>query len=174
MSDMCELPDRDLQHHRTPRLADMSKAVSYQQPNLHLRMLLLHLRMESCPGLRLPVFGEVEDNTERQDLAYVPVKTENMSSQPLRSGFVSYTPLQQRPGFTLPRSWRDSGRRAKSDSFCQRTIESSANTSHTLRQKKSLNVDSPSFTPTILARNNVISQQAASAAPFTPRGLGSR
>jgi hypothetical protein len=41
-------------------------------------------------------------------------------------------------------------------------------------QKKSLNVDSPSFTPTSLARSTTISSQAANAAPFTPRGIASR
>ena len=42
--------------------------------------------------------------------------------------------------------------------------------------KRSLNVDSPSFTPTGLTvpgKGATISAQAASAAPFTPRGLDS-
>lgn len=42
--------------------------------------------------------------------------------------------------------------------------------------KKSLNVDSPSFTPATLSvpgRSAAISSQAAAAAPFTPRGIAS-
>lgn len=42
--------------------------------------------------------------------------------------------------------------------------------------KKSLNVDSPSFTPATLSvpgRSAIISSQAAAAAPFTPRGIAS-
>lgn len=44
------------------------------------------------------------------------------------------------------------------------------------RLKKSLNVDSPSFTPSTLAvpsKTSSISSQAANAAPFTPRSLAS-
>lgn len=44
------------------------------------------------------------------------------------------------------------------------------------RLKKSLNVDSPSFTPSTLAvpsKSSSISSQAANAAPFTPRSLAS-
>jgi hypothetical protein len=44
------------------------------------------------------------------------------------------------------------------------------------RLKKSLNVDSPSFTPTTLSvpgKGAAISSQAATAAPFTPRGMAS-
>jgi PAB-dependent poly(A)-specific ribonuclease subunit 3 len=42
-------------------------------------------------------------------------------------------------------------------------------------RKKTLNVDSPSFTPATLPvpGKTTISSQAASAAPFTPRGLTS-
>lgn len=42
--------------------------------------------------------------------------------------------------------------------------------------KKSLNVDSPSFTPATLSvpgKSAAISSQAATAAPFTPRGIAS-
>ncbi|KAH6667548.1 PAB-dependent poly(A)-specific ribonuclease subunit PAN3 [Halenospora varia] len=42
--------------------------------------------------------------------------------------------------------------------------------------KKSLNVDSPSFTPSTLSvpqKSSAISSQAANAAPFTPRGMAS-
>lgn len=44
------------------------------------------------------------------------------------------------------------------------------------RLKKSLNVDSPSFTPATLSvpgKGAPISSQAANAAPFTPRGMAS-
>jgi hypothetical protein len=45
------------------------------------------------------------------------------------------------------------------------------------RPKKTLNVDSPSFTPTAMATNSTagttMSSRAASAAPFTPRGVSS-
>lgn len=43
-------------------------------------------------------------------------------------------------------------------------------------QKKALNVDSPSFTPTGLAANatpTIMSSRVATAAPFTPRGAAS-
>lgn len=39
--------------------------------------------------------------------------------------------------------------------------------------KKTLNVDSPSFTPAGLGKKPTFSSQAASAPAFTPRGLGS-
>ena len=47
---------------------------------------------------------------------------------------------------------------------------------HKNRLKKSLNVDSPSFTPATLSvpgKGVAISSQAANAAPFTPRAMGS-
>ncbi|KAF4634548.1 hypothetical protein G7Y89_g3563 [Cudoniella acicularis] len=53
-------------------------------------------------------------------------------------------------------------------------IQSFANIRNSL--KKTLNVDSPSFTPATLpvpSKTSAISSQAANAAPFTPRGLAS-
>ena len=47
---------------------------------------------------------------------------------------------------------------------------------HKNRLKKSLNVDSPSFTPSTLSvpgKGATISSQAANAAPFTPRSMAS-
>lgn len=148
----------------------MNEAVSYRVPHLHVRMLLLRLRIVSC--LTLPTFGEVEDDADRQEDLRLAEAKETPSQSP-RSDHSPFPSLHQRAKSEPFWPSNHKGRRVVSDS-CTRNCKSPANNSLTLRQKKSLNVDSPSFTPTILARNNVISQQAASAAPFTPRGLNSR
>ncbi|RSL38908.1 hypothetical protein CEP53_014475 [Fusarium sp. AF-6] len=58
------------------------------------------------------------------------------------------------------------------DQGCAFSHDQHKNNSNSETSKKTLNVDSPSFTPAGLGKKPTFSSQAASAPAFTPRGLG--
>lgn len=176
------------QSERSHDLAAMDEPAIFQSPQVQPSMQDLRRRL-THPGVVLPLFGELGNEAEKQcyftpnlrllsedtivnrlerlDIAEIPFVHHRTRSDFL---FPGRKPIQRRDGRGRQSIRSQTQYLPKRASYS----ESQADTFHTLRQKKSLNVDSPSFTPTILARNNVISQQAASAAPFTPRGMNSR